>query len=351
MNISYNITPKFNNQYNVNKNKVYNKQQSFTGVSVSKAYDKFCEGVGNHFCRPIFNNKVFDKMGYIMRNSENAVKHFLAVGSFITSGMYMKQTYTNKKMDKDRRMTLTANQGFTWILSTIGAYTLDGSIKSWWAEQHKKFICLSKAGEGVWDGMVERNEAISKQNSRTNLENIEKINKGEVEPDLEIKDEKELGKLVKKFIKGDLKFDKDAKLGIFAQKLADIGITTENPKDTKGLIKKCEEIISSGTAEMKAKLTQAVKTEDYVRKLIEPKIDINDYLDKFGEKHVADKETLKNLKIRSKGFSALRSILVFGFVYRFFVPLTVVKPTNWICEKYLEHKKAKQEQMQANKVA
>ena len=63
------------------------------------------------------------------------------------------------------------------------------------------------------------------------------------------------------------------------------------------------------------------------------------------------KKTLKNLKIRSKGFSALRSILVFGFVYRFFVPLTVVKPTNIICEKYLEHKKAKQEQMQANKVA
>lgn len=44
-----------------------------------------------------------------------------------------------------------------------------------------------------------------------------------------------------------------------------------------------------------------------------------------------------------KGMNALRSMIVFGFVYRFFVPVVVTKPANWICEKYLSHKQAKAE--------
>ena len=339
MNVSYNITPKFNNQYNLNQNKMYNTSQSFTGYNVSKSYDNFCKGVGNHFCRPIFDNVIFNRLGYIIRNADNAVKHFLAVGSLITSGMYMQQTYTNKKMDKDRRMTLTVNQGFTWVLATIGAYTLDGSIRKWWDKQHKAFIRLSKAGESVWDGMEEMNENISKKNLKINSDYIEKFAKEEIHTDLNIKDDKMLYKLVKKFIKNDFKFDKNTKLGIFAQKLADIGIKTDNPENLKELIKQCKKLISEGNTEVKNKIIQAVKTEDFIRKLIEPKISINDYIEKFGEQHIPDKKTFDKLKIRSKGFSALRSILVFGFVYRFFVPLTVVKPTNWLCEKYLEHKK------------
>ena len=42
----------------------------------------------------------------------------------------------------------------------------------------------------------------------------------------------------------------------------------------------------------------------------------------------------------------LRTMLVFGFVYRYFVPVVVTKPANWLCEKYLSHKKAKNEAKQ-----
>jgi len=347
MQVSNNITPKYNN-YNKYKNGI-TSQQTFTGINISKGYDKFCEGVGKTL-RPLYNNIAFDKMGNTIKNSDNAVKHFLAVGSVITSGMYMHQTYTNKKMDKDRRTTLTANQGFTLVLSTLGAYTLDNSLKNWWKKQHIAFLKLTPNGQSILDGMNEMNSEISKKNIQINKTNTEKILNGEIVSDLNINDDKTLNKLIKKFVNSDYKFDKGAKLGIFAQKLADAGIKTDNPEDVKGLIKKCKEIVTSG-GELKNKIINAVKAEDYVRKLIEPKIDINDFIDKFGEKHIADKDALKKLSKRSKGFAALRSILVFGFVYRFFVPLTVVKPTNWICEKYLEHKKAKQAQLQINKAA
>ena len=335
MNISYNISPKFNtqNNYFLDKKCATPQQQSFTGFNVSKGYDKFCEGVGKHFCRPVFDNFVVNKLGYTIRNSENAVKHFLAVGSVITSGMYMHQTYTNKKMDKDRRATLTVNQGFTLLLSTLGAYTLDGSLKSWWKGQHEKYLRLNAAGNSAWDGMNEKN-------SKTNKQISEKVANGETKLELNIKNDKALEKLAKKFIKSDIILEKKAQRGIFADRLADIGISTNDPKDINGLIKKCKEVVATGSAEMKTKLANAVKTEHLVRKNF---IEINDYLDKYGEQLVVDKDMLKRLKIRSKGFAALRSILVFGFVYRFFVPLAVVKPTNLLCEKYLEYKKKKEQ--------
>ena len=44
--------------------------------------------------------------------------------------------------------------------------------------------------------------------------------------------------------------------------------------------------------------------------------------------------------------SPLRTMIVFGFVYRYFVPVVVTKPANILCEKYLAHKKAKTENKQ-----
>ena len=49
----------------------------------------------------------------------------------------------------------------------------------------------------------------------------------------------------------------------------------------------------------------------------------------------------EELTTKVKGMGLLRSMLVFGFIYRFFVPVVVTKPANWLCDKYLSHKKAK----------
>ena len=52
------------------------------------------------------------------------------------------------------------------------------------------------------------------------------------------------------------------------------------------------------------------------------------------------------LMTKVKGMSPLRTMIVFGFVYRYFVPVVVTKPANILCEKYLAHKKAKTENKQ-----
>lgn len=54
----------------------------------------------------------------------------------------------------------------------------------------------------------------------------------------------------------------------------------------------------------------------------------------------------KTIMTKVKGMSPLRTMIVFGFVYRYFVPVVVTKPANILCEKYLAHKKAKTENKQ-----
>ena len=249
MPITLNTTPNINQPkvYQQN-NKKYNRTNtpSFTG-GVSQAYDTFCNGVGKKVCSKIFNNRFINWVGSLPKDPDNAVKHFLVVGSVITSGMYMKQTLTNEKMDKDRRQTLAVNQGFTLLLSTLGAYTLDSKLRKWWGDLHFKYLSASDEGKAVINGWKKKNAEIENTN---------------------------------------------------------------------------------------AKLAKEVQ---------QPKLKIDQYIEQFGSEYVHDEKALKSLKARSKGFTALRQILVFGFVYRFFVPLVVVKPTNWLCEKYLENKKKKQE--------
>lgn len=68
---------------------------------------------------------------------------------------------------------------------------------------------------------------------------------------------------------------------------------------------------------------------------------------------IRENEVYKNIKQRNfkeaemimkkvNGMGVLRTMIVFGFVYRYFVPVAVTKPANKLCEMYLANKKAKQ---------
>ena len=102
------------------------------------------------------------------------------------------------------------------------------------------------------------------------------------------------------------------------------------------------------------KQKQAIKEEN--KKLIKeakakgvkPELKSMPRVGKLVEKHNYYKTLLKTseadaktLMTKVKGMSPLRAMIVFGFVYRYFVPVVVTKPANFLCEKYLAHKKAK----------
>ncbi len=216
-----------------------------------KAYDGMTDKIAKHFTSKIAEWGVLHKLGDKFKDSSNLFKYCLTTGAVITSGMYMQQTYTNKKLEKDRRNTLVVNQGLTLAISTAGSFLLDKYITGWWDNVTARFA-------------------------------------------------------------GHLLDDKDFYKDYLSKKQAIIEKNKTLAKDAKEKMPNIDKLIRANS--------------------------------KF--KNLPDADS-KALMSKFKGMALLRSMIVFGFVYRFFVPVAVTKPTNAICEKYLENKKAKEAQKSA----
>ena len=134
MNVTFNL---YNSYTNSKTNQCRPRPQSFTGK-----YDNFCHWVGENVSRRVFDNALIDGIADKVKGKDNAIKFFLIGGSALTSGVYMQQTLTNKKMDKDRKKTLAVNQFLTFLLSTAGALLLDKHLKTWWDKKKDQFFDL-----------------------------------------------------------------------------------------------------------------------------------------------------------------------------------------------------------------
>lgn len=164
---SNNNSPKYNQQpsFGAGEDKIVinaAKKSNFLKKIINKANtvsDKISEGFAKTIPL-IFDNKFTDKVTERLKTSDNLFKHFLAVGSAITSGMYMYKTLTNDKLDKDRKDTLAVNQFLTFALSTAGAYLIDGSLNNWWQKQTARYAsAVLKDKTILTDFVNEANEA------------------------------------------------------------------------------------------------------------------------------------------------------------------------------------------------
>ena len=219
---------------------------------IENLYDKFTDGIAEKFTSKYIESKPIEYLADKFKDSKNLYQHCLTVGSVITSGLYMERTYTNKKLEKDRRNTLVVNQGLTLAVSTAGAYLLDKYMSGWWNNVTARFA-------------------------------------------------------------GHL--------------LGDESFYTNYLKDKKAIKEENKAIKASGNKNAELKTLGEVR--DLVKK------------SSAFKKLTKDDAMLVNKKL--KGIGLLKSMIVFGFVYRFFVPVVVTKPANKLCDMYLEHKRAKKE--------
>lgn len=205
------------------------KKSNFLKSFIKKCGDKY-DKIGEWFAQKVipkvFDNKTTDKFTNAVKESDLLFNHFLAVGSAITSGMYMYKTLTmdEKKMDKDRKKTLAVNQFLTFALSTAGAYLLDSSLSSWWQNMTVRYAagqCKDKNMDMLADFKAEVKKA-----KADNIE-IKKANKA-----LKAAAKKEGRKLVKEEL-ADLKSVKAEK---FLSKR--IGQYMGTPKDAEALTRK-----------------------------------------------------------------------------------------------------------------
>ena len=150
-----------------------NKAASGSGIfkPFTKAYNSMTDWIANNVISHIANNTLINKFADNFKNNDKLFNHMLAIGSLITSGLYVKKTLDNKDMDKDRKNTLAINQTLTFILSTVGAYSLDSSLNKWWNKVTSKYVGLQindkgflNAYEDVASKAAAKNKAIKQAN-------------------------------------------------------------------------------------------------------------------------------------------------------------------------------------------
>ena len=227
-------------------------------------YDKGIDYVAKYFTAPIVDSKPINALAENFKNSRYLFNHLLAVGSAITSGMYMYKTLTNDKLDKDRKQTLAINQFLTFAFSTAGAYLIDSKIGGWWDKQTAKFAGLRINDDKLANDFVAKNKSIAQNNKKIIEENKGKMSKKDLKLLLDDTD------IVKEFVKTRKNFQ------------------SMLPKQQRILLNQIE------------------------------------------------------------GMSILKTMVVFGAVYRYLVPVLVTPIANKIGDKYLSHKK-QQEEMKSNK--
>ncbi len=260
----------------------------------SDFYDKCTDAIAKHFTAKVVDSKSMNYIADKLKDSNNLFQHCLTMGSLITSGLYMEKTLTNDKLDKDRKKTLAVNQGLTFALSTAGAYSLDKYLKNWWSNVTAKYVGVQINDEKFHKNFKSINTAIEEINKRLKQTPGADVNK------------------IAEEVKESMKMPKANEKGY-------AGYTEYLEHAVKGAIEDADDVVKSVS-----------------------KLDLNKYIDKLVKAGSIPKLS-KDLSDKVKGMGLLRTMLVFGFIYRYFVPVVVTKPSNWLCEKYLSHKQSKSE--------
>lgn len=185
MNVTFqtnNFSSQYANQYsNINNNKLktgisYNKP-AFTGeipipkkskllAPFHKGMDKFTTWLSDNYTSKLYTSGLASFLAKKTDKLNSVVDHMQVMGSIIISGMYMTQTLKNKQLDEDRRRTLAINQGLTFVLSTIGSYTIDNMLDTKWEKLTAKYAQKQTGDNNFIEKLAQHNkEKLAKFNA------------------------------------------------------------------------------------------------------------------------------------------------------------------------------------------
>lgn len=319
-----NITPiqsynNYNNWYSKNNN----QQIAFNGnlpnsrffKPFNKRYAKLIISLRDNYHKKIINSKF---MSWFLDKTENVnqmTTHMMVAGSTLISGMYVVRTLQNDKLDKQKRKTLALNDLLTWTVSTICAYALDKSLNKKWEGLTRRFAAgyIKKYTDPEYIKQFEAEQESIKAHCLA----------------------KKLEYKAPKFNPKEL-----------AEKCKANGITAEN------LNKNIQDAVDNITFE-----NYKIKVQNEAIKARNKKLPVGAVPEKLIDKLSSFKtvkdfnvEVLKFEPLTSKlaGMSALKSIFIFSMVYRYLVPVLVMKPANKL-GAYLHQKKEEKEQQTAAK--
>lgn len=357
------VSPIKNCNYNYNNNKY---QPNFTanlsnstgtGALKSKLlepFDRFnrklVDAIKDHYYKPILDSSFIKWFAKKSDKFGDATKHMMVIGSTIISGMYVVRTLQNDNLDKEKRKTLAINDALTWALSTIGAFSLDNSLNKMWEGQTRKYMALyiKKHTNPEFLKKFEEKEAAKKAE-------MEKLGQKYERPFFDYTDLankcKDTGVTAEDLNKDIFKAAQKRQIENYKIDMMNKAIREENHKSiTDYLINKC-----GYTAEqLKEDETIYTTFKKYIHKLrktggkLPEGLTYKVMLDKLPEIKDARSFNTEILKFKPlsdllKGFGAMKSILIFGLMYRYIVPVLVMKPANKL-GNYIHQKKLEKQQ-------
>ncbi len=291
------ITPVNNYSFTSAPNTVANKViKSKLFTPAAQKYDKLTDWLADNYYSKFFHSKFTHWFADKTKNVKNMTTHMAALGSTLISAMYAVKTLQNDKLDSEKRKTLALNDVLTWGFSTAGSYLIDNSLANWWEGITTKFAAnyLMKNPKakrvrtlGDWKPKNIYEMMGKKFSKDANAKNIDAV----------IEDAKARG------------YEYELKDGKYNFKL--------NGKYAEKINARID------------KINAAINSEGY-KGLRKPLGKIKP--DAITNIRDFNLDILKNRQLTTliDGMGVLKSLFVFGMVYRYLVPVLVMKPANKI---------------------
>jgi len=334
---------------------------NFTGAANAPKglYGKFTEWIANNYYKKFYNSKA---AAYIVNHTNspkwnNMTTHMSALGSTLISGMYVIRTLENDKLDPQRRKTLAINDFLTWGISTAGAYWLDAKLGNLCDKATTRF-----AANYLLDNPKARQQDILGEWHPKDLREMMKNWADHVKPDSK-EGQELLEKMSKEAYKGVV-FQVEnagAESAETLKPMLKIWLDNMKPdsKESQALIKELGEEnfkkLTAGFDKIGADLQPMITKLkpmllDWVKNVEPASAEGLNFVKKLGKlsyKNIRDfnLDILKDPKLTTQidGIGVLKSLFVFGMVYRYIVPVLVMKPANFI-GNYIHKKNAEKAQ-------
>ncbi len=353
-------------------------------------YDNFVEWIAKNYYGRLMQSGFIKWFGKKTENM-NVVNFCSALNSFIISFMYVIKTLENDNLDQERRNTLAINDGMTYVGSTILAYAIDNKLAKKWNKVTHNYAAtqLGTTPDELQKLIEEANERLYFKQIRIDAtkkanEKLPADAKIPMKHDIDLLIENAdntLDNATKTTLRDDINnaikkanqnLPKDKQIALFdddLKKIVDKSYELLNaPEGNKGLqddvnaaIKKINSCLGNKKIPLVEDIENAINkantmlpkeeripTIEYIKNTFKK---VNSLLPDSAkikpEKLIANAEDYtrdviknKELNFKIKGMGIVKSLFVFGMIYRYVVPVLIMKPANKLGAKYNErHKK------------
>ncbi|MBQ9246726.1 hypothetical protein IJ182_10720 [bacterium] len=288
-----------NTAYKPKTQKNFSAAPSFKGADPTKELSGASKLLAEKFYPWLSKTKGFQAVTTQLSKLDNSFKALLVAESCLLSGFYMINTATNPKIKKEQKPQMIINDTLTLGISTAGALLFEDGISDCIKKGTEKYVSNR---QDFYRGLGAKNSGI-KQNMNSLLEKVGEVAKEKGEN--LVKGAEEITAQLGEHLKGLVgKNDGLKTFQITKDKLSEVQNAVKDTITTAAGSKEAQEQVGEKVKGLYSDLAARVEA------------------DKF-----------------AKGMSKVKTLIVFGIIYRYIGPVVVTPIANKLSSKFFNNKK------------